>query len=81
MRPSYIVSEIYYSIIFVRHYSKELKEVKDQLNIEKRFNEMDKRLSMIESWKKKGEINPKIILIIILFILFFLYLRSLGILK
>ena len=53
--------------------------------IEKRFNEIEKKMAIMEASDKnkgkKGQINPKWILIAILLVLFYLYLRSLGILK
>lgn len=63
-----------------------IQDLKDEMNIQKRFNEIEKRLAIIEALRKnkKGRgfpIDPKWIFLIILLILFYLYLRSLGILK
>lgn len=63
----------------------DIQDIKDKMSIEKHFNDIEKRLSVIEALYKnrKGRfaIDPKWIFLIILLILFYLYLRSLGILK
>lgn len=65
---------------------KDIQELREKMDIEKHFNEIEKRLAIIEALRrnKKGRgfsIDPKWIFLIILLILFYLYLRSLGILK
>lgn len=65
---------------------KDIQELKERMETEKHFNEVEKRLSVLEALlkNKKGRglsIDPKWIFLIILLILFYLYLRSLGILK
>lgn len=65
---------------------KDIQELKERMDTEKHFNEIEKRLSVLEALlkNKKGRglfIDPKWIFLIILLILFYLYLRSLGILK
>ena len=64
----------------------DIQNIKEEMKIEKHFNEIEKRLSILEALRKnkKGRglgVDPKWIFIIILLILFYLYLRSLGILK
>lgn len=64
----------------------EIQDIKEKMSTEKHFNEIEKRLSLLEALlkNKKGQwfrIDPKWIFLVILLILFYLYLRSLGILK
>ncbi len=59
----------------------EIQEIKGKMNAEKKFSEFDKRLSILEALNKNKKgfaIDPKWIFLIILLILFYLYLRSLG---
>ncbi len=60
----------------------DLIELKEQMSLEKKFADIDKRLSIIEKLSKKGasNIDPRWIFMIILLILFYLYLKSLDIL-
>ena len=69
---------------------KEILEIKEKMSLEKKFNDMDKRISILEVLKKgkknkKGQLqiilNPRILAIIVLLVLFYLYLRSMGIIK
>ncbi len=65
---------------------KDIQELKERIETEKHFNEVEKRLSVLEVLlkNKKGRgfsIDPKWIFLFILLILFYLYLRSLGVLK
>jgi len=68
----------------INNNKQEIQDIKDKMNTEKKFNEIDKRLSILEFFNKnrKGQIpiNPKWFFLIILLVLFYLYLRSLGIL-
>ena len=64
----------------------DIQELKEKMSIGRHFNEIEKRLAILEALQKnrKGRgfaIDPKWIFLIILLILFYLYLRSLGILK
>jgi len=65
--------------------AKDIKEIKEMLNTEKRFMDVEKKLSVLEELQKnkKGQSGTMMmwIAIILLIILFYLYLRSLGILK
>jgi len=59
---------------------KDIQEINKKIDAEKRYNEIDKRVSIMERlMNKKGQINAQWIFIIILLILLYLYLRSLGI--
>lgn len=64
--------------------SEDIKELKEEMSIQKRFTEIEKRLSILEVLRKNRRgrfaIDPKWIFFVILLILFYLYLRSLGIL-
>lgn len=67
--------------------TKNIQELNEKMSTEKHFNEVEKRLSILEILLKKNKkgrgfsLDPKWIFLIILLILFYLYLRSLGILK
>ena len=72
--------------MFINKNKQDIQSIKEEMKIEKHFNEIENRLSLIEAFhkNKKGRgfgIDPKWIFLIILLILFYLYLRSLGILK
>lgn len=58
-----------------------IEKLNKKMETEKKFNEMDKRISNLEFLRgiKKGQIDPRWIFIAILFVLIYLYLRSLGI--
>lgn len=64
--------------------TKEIQNIKEEMSIHKHFTEIEKRISLLEMLRKnkKGRlaIDPKWIFLAILLILFYLYLRSLGIL-
>ncbi|MBI2676106.1 MAG: hypothetical protein HYX24_06620 [Candidatus Aenigmarchaeota archaeon] len=46
------------------------------------IHRLDKRVSLLEEGKaKKGQVDPKIIMLIVLLFLLYLYLRSIGFLK
>jgi Flp pilus assembly protein TadB len=64
--------------------SEDIKELKEEMSIQKRFSEIEKRLSILEVLRKnrrgKFAIDQNLIFLAILLILFYLYLRSLGIL-
>ena len=64
----------------------DIQDIKEAMSIQKNFIEIEKRLAVLEALRKnkKGRgfaIDPKWVFLIILLILFYLYLRSLGILK
>ncbi|MBI2577192.1 hypothetical protein HYV84_08325 [Candidatus Woesearchaeota archaeon] len=60
----------------------EIETLKKELSLEKRFMEIEKKLSLVEIGLrgKKGivSLDPRWVFLIILLVLFFLYLRSLG---
>lgn len=73
-------------INLINQNTKDIEEIKEKMSTEKHFNEIEKRISVLEALNKskKGRgfgIDPKWIFLIILLILFYLYLKSLGILK
>ncbi len=53
-----------------------INKLKDNINTMNKIHKLDKRLSLLE--KKKGQINPQWVIIIILLILLYLFLRSAG---
>jgi len=57
-----------------------INKLHDRINLMKYFHEIDKRLSLVEETnrKKKGQINPQVLIIIVLLILLYLFLRSAG---
>ena len=59
---------------------KDITDLKEKFNLEKRFNEIEKKIEVLnEKMKnKKGSIDPRIVIMIILLLLFYLYLRSIG---
>lgn len=63
--------------------TKEIQNIKEEMSIHKHFTEIEKRISLLEMLRKnkKGRlaIDPKWIFLAILLILFYLYLRSIGI--
>ncbi|MDO8508802.1 MAG: hypothetical protein Q7S27_03910 [Nanoarchaeota archaeon] len=63
---------------------KEMLEIKRSLNYKELFNNMDVRIKVLEKLldrkSKKGQIDPRIIWIIVMLILLYLFLKSMGIL-
>ncbi len=61
---------------------KELNELKKGLNLHLEIAKVKAKVESMEksSGRKKGSIDPRIVIIIIILIFFYLYLRSLGIL-
>ena len=60
--------------------TEKIAKLEDKVNYIKQLHELDKRVSLLEKPKKrKAEIDPRIIFIIILLILLYLYLKSLGV--
>jgi len=60
---------------------KDILKLKKQMNEEKRFAEIEKKLAVLEVLKgKKSQIDPRIIFLIILLIFVYFYLRSIGVL-
>jgi len=59
---------------------KELKELNDRLNFHSEIARLKARVEHMEneSRKRKGAIDPRIVILIILVILLFLYLRTIG---
>lgn len=61
--------------------SKKIEEIGKTLDYKEHFHQLDKRVSALEmNMKKRGQIDPRIVIFIILLILLFLYLRNRGIL-
>ncbi len=63
--------------------TKEIKEIKKSILVKERFDTMDVRLKVLEKLlkNKKGQIDPRIIILIIMIILLIIYLRLIGIIK
>ncbi|GEM_PF-1064792 len=61
---------------------KDLNSINEKLNFKESINMLDKKIYVIEEVlkmkNKRGQIDPRIILIIIIIVLFFLYLKSKG---
>lgn len=72
----------YISIIHL--HNKQLHALEESMATERKFHELDKRLAVLEKFvvQKRGEMefNPIWLLVILLLVAFFFYLRSLGIL-
>ena len=68
----------------IKDTKRELEDVKKDLNFKEMYNKMEVRLSVLEKLLekllkgKKGQIDPRIIIWIILLILLFLFLKSIG---
>jgi len=62
--------------------NREIEEIKNSLKQNVLYNDMDVRLRVIENLlkNKRGQIDPKIIFWILLAILLYLFLKSIGIL-
>ena len=60
--------------------SKTIKDIKRDINTQNLFNDMEKRLSVMEalSKSKKAMIDPRILFAIVLAILLFLFLKSIN---
>ena len=60
-----------------------MEEIDKRLKQEEKLNEFDKRISILEAIKnKKGQtIDPRWIITIILIILLYMYLKSIGVIK
>ncbi len=82
-----IVLSIIYFIIWLqrkaKHYisrikgnTKTISKIDEKMSLEKKFYELKTRLSILEN--KKGVIDPKWPLLIIALVLFYLYIRSVG---
>jgi len=58
---------------------KKIYKIERKVDIMERIHNLDKRLSMVESSPKlKGTLDPQIVLFIFMLIIFFLYLREMG---
>jgi hypothetical protein len=59
---------------------KENQEIKKSLNLNKLFNDMDIRLKVLEKLiiNKKAQIDPRILLWVIIAILLYLFLKTMG---
>ena len=58
---------------------KDLNNLKNEINSIKDISDLKARVSVLEKMKKKGQIDPRIIILIIILVLFLLYLKSTGI--
>lgn len=59
----------------------ELRKIKEQMKFDSKLNDLDKRISIFERiMNKRGELDPRVVLIAIMLVLLYLYLRSLGLL-
>lgn len=71
------------NIIEIQEIKKDLNIIKDKLNFKKEVYDLNTRILVIENMlkmkNKRGQIDPRWILIIIIIILFYLYMKSKGI--
>lgn len=71
------------NIIEIQEIKKDLNIIKDKLNFKKEVYDLNTRILVIENMlkmkNKRGQIDPRWILIIIIIILFYLYIKSKGI--
>ncbi|MBI2173141.1 MAG: hypothetical protein HYT73_02945 [Candidatus Aenigmarchaeota archaeon] len=58
-----------------------IAKMEEKVDYMKSIHELDKRVSLIEEKKKKGQVDPRLAAIVILLVLLYLYLRSIGILS
>ena len=59
-----------------------MEDIQKELRYEKRINELDKRIGVLEAFKKdkKGQtIDPRWVILVILIILFYMYLKSIKV--
>ena len=59
-----------------------MEDIQKELRYEKRINELDKRIGLLEAFKKdkKGQtIDPRWVILVILIILFYMYLKSIKV--
>ncbi len=62
--------------------TEKIVKLEDKVNYMKQIYELDKRVSLLEKQKKrKAHIDPRVVFIIILAILLYLYLKSLGVIS
>ncbi len=76
----WVTTKVKFYIAQIYKNTTEIKELKEEIMLQKKMSDIDKRISILESLQrnKKGNIDPKIVLLVIVLILFFFYLRSLG---
>lgn len=82
----WVTDKLKYYFDQINKNKQDIQELKEKMDTEKHFNEIEKKLYVLEALfkKKKGRgfvIDPKWIFLIILLILFYLYLKSIGIIK
>lgn len=69
----------------IEKYGADIEKINTKMNEEKRFNEIEKKIAVLEVLSvrrgKKGQIDPRIILFIILLILLYFYLKSIGLIN
>lgn len=87
---NWVVSIIRTYINKINSNEKEIIEINKKLDSEMKFNNIDKRLSILEKLeelntkkKKKGQLSldPRIVILIILAVLMYLYLKALGVIR
>ena len=70
------------NIIEINKIKKDLNIIKDKLNFKKDVSDLNAKILVIENMlkmkNKRGQIDPRWILIIIILILFYLYIKSKG---
>lgn len=79
---------IYYSgrvkglVVKINRHEEDIEQIKGKMRETERFAEIEKKIAVLEAINKKnkkGQIDPKIVLFIILLILLYFYLRSIGV--
>ncbi len=76
---------IYFSIDYVKGLSSKvsktserIKDMENRINYMEKVHDLDKRLAILEKHGKKGQIDPKTLVLFLLLVLLILYLRSTG---
>ncbi len=71
--------------LLLKENSKEMQETRKQIRQEKRFIEIEKKLAVLDAVSnskrkdKKGQIDPRFLLVIIILIILFVYLNQIGV--
>lgn len=78
----WLQKKIQFYIELILRNTEDIKNLKEAVSMENRFSELNKRLVRVEVFHEKGgEIEPKWILLAFVLVLFYLYLRSLGLVR
>ncbi|MBI2139379.1 hypothetical protein HYU14_00525 [Candidatus Woesearchaeota archaeon] len=80
----WISNKVKFYINQVNKNKKDIEDIKDKMDEEKRLYEIEKRISILEAFRRNRKafaIDPKWVFMGILIVLFYLYLRSLGFFK